>query len=284
MPVTTRWNIRAAQVIALLAAAVSPCPAAAQSRHTPDDAPHLGFDAAHYPGDSVMRAWRSSDSPYEWVGYYLAAPCRRDSSWVGHHGALAAMGWGLTAIYVGQQDWTQHARATNNAQRSDSQSTAPAKQGTGACASKFLTADQGASEAADAVARMRADGFAPQSIVYLDVELVTVVTPALRSYVNAWIDGVLRDGRYRPGVYCAKANAQTLYDAALARFRAAGKSGSPPFWVASTAGFETSLKPTDIGLSFAQIWQGKVGVTQRFGDAPLQIDVNVAARANPSAP
>src|SRR5213075_627653 len=35
---------------------------------------HLGFDTYEYPGDETMRAWKT-DAPYEWVGYYLPAPC-----------------------------------------------------------------------------------------------------------------------------------------------------------------------------------------------------------------
>lgn len=106
----------------------------------------------------------------------------------------------------------------------------------------------------------------------------------MREYFEAWIAGVLRDGRYRPGVYAAKSNAQTLYDAATAKFRAAGRSDKPPFWIASTAGFSETLKPADVGFPFAQIWQGRVGVRQTFRGVPLEVDVNVAAHRNPSAP
>src|SRR5688572_30839896 len=66
---------------------------------------HLGFDTYAYPGDEVMRAWRHKDVPYEWVGYYLPAPCHDGTTWVGKRERLAAMGWGMAVIYVGQQTW-----------------------------------------------------------------------------------------------------------------------------------------------------------------------------------
>lgn len=56
---------------------------------------HLGFDTYRYPGDAVMRAWRHSDVPYEWVGYYLPAPCHKGRTWMGKRERLANMagGW-----------------------------------------------------------------------------------------------------------------------------------------------------------------------------------------------
>src|SRR5438067_144329 len=43
---------------------------------------HMGFDTNVYPGDRAMRAWKASER-YEWVGYYLPAPCHKDASWAG---------------------------------------------------------------------------------------------------------------------------------------------------------------------------------------------------------
>jgi len=66
-----------------------------------------GFDIGVYPGDAAMRAWTHPASPYYWTGYYLPAPCHRDVTWSGKYNTIRAMGWGVAAIYVGQQDWTQ---------------------------------------------------------------------------------------------------------------------------------------------------------------------------------
>ncbi len=67
---------------------------------------HLGFDTYVYPGDDAMLAWRDDDVPYEWVGYYLPAPCHKSDSWSGKRATLTNMGWGLAVIYVGQQVWS----------------------------------------------------------------------------------------------------------------------------------------------------------------------------------
>src|SRR5688500_10108040 len=68
---------------------------------------HLGFDTYKYPGDAVMRDWRHGSVPYEWVGYYLPAPCHSGTTWMGKRQRLADMGWGMAVIYVGQQTWAK---------------------------------------------------------------------------------------------------------------------------------------------------------------------------------
>src|SRR6476620_2076069 len=85
---------------AMIAACAQPSPV--QTSPSPTPAPagpvkpvragHPGFDTNVYPGDAMMRAWRDA-SPYEWVGYYLPAPCHRDASWAGKREALIGMGW-----------------------------------------------------------------------------------------------------------------------------------------------------------------------------------------------
>jgi len=228
-----------------------------------------------------MSAWRYPSSPYRWAGYYLAAPCHRDVSWVGRRATITSMRWGAAAIYVGQQDWTQI--PADLAPLGARVNRTIANESLVTCSATLLSNAQGAGEAADAVAKMLADGFAVGSTIFLDVEYVTNVTPALLDHYQGWIAGVLRDGRYRPGVYAAKSNAQLLYDTAIAAYRAAGRGDSPPFWIASSVGFAGARKPSDVGLSFAQLWQGQFDVTQQFNGVSLIVDVDLATSANPSA-
>jgi hypothetical protein len=240
-----------------------------------------GFDASAYPGDAAMRAWLYPSSPYHWSGYYLVGPCHRDGSWTGKRATLVGMGWGLTAIYVGQQDWAHIPAAQANravGPESSLQSFAVT------CSASLLSASQGLAEAADAIDKMRADGFPDQSIVFLDVEYVTAVTPPLLDYYQAWISGILRDGHYQPGIYAAKSNATELYNTAVAAYRAAGRAGAPSFWIAASTGFSLGAKPTAVGLDFAQLWQGMFDVTQTWNGASIQIDVDVASMKSPSAP
>jgi hypothetical protein len=131
---------------------------------------------------------------------------------------------------------------------------------------------------------MHADGFPDKSVVFLDVEFVTTVTPALLTYYQAWIRGVLADGHYEPGIYAAKSNASTLHDAAADVYHSAGRSDGPPFWIASSSGFSTSVPPTASGFSYAKVWQGMFEVTQSYHGVTLQVDVNVAGVNSPSAP
>jgi hypothetical protein len=244
-----------------------------------------GFDTSIYPGDAAMSAWLFPSSPYYWSGYYLPAPCHRDVTWTNKYSTLHAMGWGLAAIYVGQQDWTQipqsivvrGADETTGASRSVASEQAT-------CSASLLTAEQGTLEAADAVAQLKSNGFPDRTAVFLDVEFVTSVTPALLTYYRAWISGIIRDGRYRVGVYAAKSNATTLYVAALDAMRAVGSSEQPVFWIASSSGFSLGQVPTAVGLDFAKLWQGMFDVTQTWNGKTILIDVDVASSRSPSAP
>jgi hypothetical protein len=249
----------------------APTPATAHPSTPADTArSYPGFDVGRYPGDSAMQAWKHPGSPYRWVGYYLSAPCRRDHSWDARYKTLTSMGWGVAAIYVGQQDWSQIPGA--NA------ATLPT------CSATLLTDGQGATEAADAANRMRADGFPDQSIVFLDIEHVQMVTPALLEYVRSWVSGVLADGHFRPGMYTDKANAPSFHTAASDAYAAAGRVASPPFWISSSQGFTPTVAPSDLGLSYARIWQGAFNVSQSWNGVTLTIDVDVASTPSPSAP
>jgi hypothetical protein len=209
-------------------------------------------------------------SSFHWVGYYLPAPCHRDTTWAGKLPTVTSLGWGVAAIYVGQQDWTN---ALGDITLLEQQVT---------CSASLLSADQGTVEAADAVAKLRADGFPDGTVVFLDIEPVNPVSQPLLDYYRAWIAGVLGDGHYKPGVYAVKSNASALYDVAIADLH--GARYTPPFWIASSAGFAMDRKPADSGLSFAQLWQGMFNVAQSFNGVTLTIDVNVAAKSSPSAP
>ena len=165
-------------------------------------------------------------SPYHWAGYYLArtvssrrhvgpASTRRSPRWAG----------ASTVIYVGQQDWTQIPTAPASPNRAvDRESSARAERrrcrrvGRGArdvLGVAAVDAIRDSIEAADAVAKMRADGFPRQSVVFLDIEFVTTVTPALLDYYRG-VDSrrARRRATIEPGMYAAKSNATTLHNAA----------------------------------------------------------------------
>jgi hypothetical protein len=240
-------------------------------------ATHLGFDTNKYPGDDVMRAWKDApDAPYSWVGYYLPAPCHKDGSWSGKRATLREMGWGIAIVYVGQQTWGRTPRPL-----SQSQIAALLRRGT-TCSADFLTAAQGAIEANDAIARTSAERFAPGSVIFLDVERMEVIPAAMRAYYRAWVARVLADGRFRPGIYAHKFNADRIYADVKAEFVAAGVDEEPRFWIASARDFDPSKSPTAVGHEFAGVWQGVIDVMRTVADVPLPIDINISEWASPS--
>ena len=235
-----------------------------------DSGPFRGFDTNRYPGDSIMHVWRETDA-YQWVGYYLPAPCHRDSSWAGTRASLEQMGWGTAVIYVGQQTW---GRTTRPGRALGDQSS---------CRADLLSAARGTMDADDAIARADSEGFAAGTVIFLDIEYMNTVTRPMRDYYTAWTARVLEDARYRPGYYAHTVNAETIYNDVVGVFARAGSSERPAFWVAGGRDFSPDKWPEDVGLTFAAAWQGVLDVVQSVGGVSLPIDVSVGDLPSPSA-
>ena len=248
-----------ALLLAIFAAGCASGPSVAPSPARAALPAHPGFDIDRYPGDAAMRAWRGA-APYEWVGFYLPAPCHRDPSWSGKRAALQAMGYGFAVLYVGQQQF-------------EGDTTRAAPGAPVVCSRTLLTAERGRADAADAAARTAAEGFPAGTTVFLDVERASRITPEMSAYVTAWVEALRRDGRYRPAIYAHRENAPALR--ALA--------GAIPFWVAGGAGFALDRTPQQSGVEFASVWQGLPG-PRSWGGITLTVDENVAATPSPSAP
>ena len=231
---------------------------------------HPGFDLGRYPGAEALAAWKDS-APYEWVGYYLSAPCHRDASWVGTRDDLTKAGWGMAILYVGQQAF-------------ETDTTPPDPTAPILCSRTLLTADRGRDDAADAVLKARSDGFAKGSVVFLDVGQMRQIPAEMAAYYSAWVDEMLRDGRFIPGTYAHRDNASELYALARAAYLRAGRTDSPPFWVASAGVFSLDQAPHASGFPFATIWQGVHDMDRSWGGVTLRVDENVAATPSPSEP
>lgn len=284
--------------LALIAAlaTLAGCGDAATAPKKTDTGIYQGFDTSIYPGDATMSAWMNPRSPYVWSGYYLPAPCHHDASWTGHRAGLSAMGWGLAAIYVGQQTWeglpneiptdfgVLRTTIPDRALQIAIDALGPPNATAATCSRTLLTTDQGTVEGDDAAARMAVEGFPTGSTVYLDVEYMNTVTQAIRDYVAAWVAQVLRDGRYSPGIYMHRSNAAEIRAAALIGYGTAGRSGEPMFWIASSTGFTRTSPPTATGLDYADLWQGILDVSETWNGATTNIDVNVSRLASPSSP
>lgn len=240
---------------------------------------HLGFDTHTYPGDKTMRAWKQAPgAPYRWVGYYLPSPCHKDASWTGKRQLLSAMGWGLAAIYVGQQTWGRTPGPLTAKQAASLQKTGAA------CNAGFISADRGAADGMDAIAQTQKEGFAPKSVVFLDIERMEKMPDVMRTYYRAWSRRLLQDGRYLPGVYVHAHNAQVVHDDLKAEFVAAGVTEEPRIWIASSRGFEEGKSPQEVGFTFAGVWQGLIDVGRAVANIKLPVDVNVSTWTSPSDP
>jgi hypothetical protein len=236
---------------------------------------HMGFDTNVYPGDKAMAAWKASGK-YEWVGYYLPAPCHKDASWSGKRERLVQMGWGMAVIYVGQQTWGRTPHPSSKAgQRA-------ARSGEMSCNADLVSGDRGTRDGEDAATKAAAEGFPRGTVVFLDVERMETMPQAMRDYYRAWAARVLADGRYRPGVYVHAHNAETVHDDLKAVFASAGNTEEPTIWVASGHNFSRDKAPTDVGQAFADVWQGMLDIVESNNGVKLPIDVNVAAVPSPS--
>ncbi len=260
---------------------------------------HLGFDTNVYPGDKAMDAWKRSGD-YEWVGYYLSAPCHKDDSWTGKRAHLVDNGWGLAVIYVGQQTWGQSygpttvkrvvvskksksAKHKRHVTRTMTRRTVTPVATTGdGCSASYVGAAQGRIDARDAIARATREGFATGTVVFLDVEHMDRIPQRMRDYYRAWTAAVLADGRYRPGVYAHTKNAGTIYDDVSDVYDQAGREDEPPFWVAGSSGFAPGRVPSDVGHAFASVWQGVLDVVRTHNGVKLPVDISVASVASPS--
>jgi hypothetical protein len=228
---------------------------------------HAGFDRLGYPGDDVMTAlWQGTN--LAWTGFYLApAPSQPNTSWMTKAAFLRGLGWGLAPIYVGQQ-WP------------------------GGPGSHVLTAAQGATDAADAVALADTAGIGEQSVIYLDIEIGGRLPAAYLDYVQAWIDGV-RGTRYRPGAYCSyldtPAQIQARNPDVFFWVFNINKYGKTQF-LAADGSFQTP-QVSQSGCMFATAWQyiqgaSNVPVPQGDGSSrPLSpVDFDTSTVLDPSQP
>ena len=227
---------------------------------------YLGFDTNIYPGDRTMKIW-AQDGTYDWVGFYLPAPCHKDDSWSDKRDTLLSMGWGLAVVYVGQQVWKT--------------SRKPRKGAT--CANMFITASRGVADGHDAINRVIAEGFPHGTVIFLDIERMDRIPASMKAYYSSWTRTVLEDGRYRVGYYTHHDNAAEIFRDVKAVLTAKGDTTEPPFWIAGrTKIFDTDKMPTDVGHAFAEVWQGLLDVTRTHAGIRLPIDVNVSGSRSPS--
>lgn len=223
-----------------------------------------GFDCGDYPGDDKLRAW-ALDGTYTWCGYYLLALCHGPKfiPWSGKYQFLRGLGLGLAVLYVGcQQD---------------------------GCGSGSLSRTQGQTDGNDTINKCNQEGFPQNAVVFLDVEHFDgAISDDMKSYYQGWVGAILDDGKFKPGTYCADSNANDLINAAQQEYAAHGlPGGNPAFWIVKndlTFDPQSSV-PSGSGISFANLWQGRIGVVgESHGGITISpIDQDVADSNDPSA-
>ncbi len=224
---------------------------------------HAGLDTGSFPGLNLLARW-FGHCPYTWLGYYLNSPCHtasRYKPWMGNWRSLVQQGWGLAILFVGYQ--------------------------ANGCGSDDLSRGVGESHGTATISLMgKAEGFANGCTVFLDVEFFESPIPApMSDYICGWIRALLDDGRFKPGIYCHTRNANEIFLSCEQEFAAAGRpDGRPLFWVTHpTIDFDLATSnPSDSGVAFADIWQGRANSTETYNDAPLLLDENVSLVGNPS--
>src|ERR1700742_912490 len=159
-------NVSAASTLRASSAAA---PAAAAEK-----GPFLGFDRNIYPGDDALPILRKT---FTFAGFWLGPPPgEKINTWKGKHELMKSLGFGFAALY--------RARPLNEVKKD-----AAAKQ-------KAVIDAKAAAEGA------KAEGFAPNTVIFLDIEDGGRLPPTFHNYLRTWADELSRAG-YRPGVYCS---------------------------------------------------------------------------------
>jgi hypothetical protein len=203
----------------------------------PAQAGYLGFDRNDYPGDASLKILRRT---FSYSGYWLNnPPGAKTNSWTGKRQTLQAAGFGFLVLFNGRI--YAEIKSAGDAAR------------------------LGMSDAAAAVSAAHAEGFPPQTIIFLDQEQGGRLLPEQRAYLHAWVDGVT-SAHFAAGVYCsgiaAREDSRTsIVTAEDIRENAGGRKIK--YWVVNDScppspGCTVSrknLSPGASGIPFADVWQ-----------------------------
>src|SRR5512136_2548122 len=134
---------------------------------------YLGFDRNEYPGDAALPILRKS---FEFSGYWLGPPPgEKANSWRGKREQLRSQGFGFLLLYPGRKS--------------------------GEIKNLSRAGRKGRSDARNAAAGAKKEGFAPHAIIFLDIEEGGRLSAEYHSYLRVWVT-MLSQAGYRPGVYC----------------------------------------------------------------------------------
>ena len=210
------------------------------------------MDRNDYPGDANMAALRKT---FGFTGYWLNSPPGADSNtWRGKRQIIQTMGYGFLLLFNGRE--YSYLKASGNAAR------------------------VGSADSAQAVRSAQREGFPKDSILFLDQEQGGRMLPEQRTYIHAWVDGVVHAG-YRAGVYCSgiafrESSSMSVVTANDIRDHAGGRDIH--FFIsndqcAPSPGCvfpQPPPSPGSSGVSFAEAWQ--------FAQSPRRPAMTAACR------
>jgi hypothetical protein len=245
----------------------------------------VGFDRNDYPGDAGLPVLRKS---FAFTSYWLSPPPgAKSNSWAGKRRVLESQGFGFLLLYRGR---------TSNEIRTNKMAT-----------------DMGLADARDAAVAAIREGFAEDSVIFLDEEEGGRYSPSQHLYLHSWAEE-LEKKHFRPGIYCSgimvdEGGGATVITANDIREHI-GVS-DVVFWVYNDAcppspgcvAPKNLVPPSASGVAYAAVWQyvrspreKKVArhcsgyATDGNCYAPEDtkhqwyLDMNVATTANPSGP
>jgi hypothetical protein len=135
---------------------------------------YLGFDRNVYPGDDAFPILRKT---FSFSSYWLSPPPEEKvNTWRGKRELLRSQGFGFAVLYRGRS--------------------------TGEIKTDAVAKQKGASDARSAADAAKAEGFAPGTIIFLDVEEGGRLPGSYHAYLRTWTDELAGAG-YRSGVYCS---------------------------------------------------------------------------------
>ncbi|HET9074237.1 MAG TPA: DUF1906 domain-containing protein [Solirubrobacteraceae bacterium] len=214
-----------------------------------------GFDACATPSASAMASWAGS-SPYGAVGIYIGGEnmaCAQPNltpDWVSTE---SAAGWHLVPIYVGLQ--------------------APGNACGCAALSPAQAANQGATDAATAVADAEAVGIGPGNPVYFDMEgytRSTATSDAVLAFLQAWTTQLHAQG-FLSGVYSSDASGI----ADLVSRYGSGYVEPDELWFAAWNGSASTQDGTIPASDWAndqRLHQFQGGVDETYGGVRMNVD------------
>jgi hypothetical protein len=230
------------KILALLLIPIIPVATSLSVRAAPFEAPqtaatYLGFDRNIYPGDDPIFLLRKT---FAFAGFWLSPPPgEKTNTWTGKRELLQSQGFGFLLLYRGVAN-------------SELNNLAGAQL-------------RGTSDAANATARAKAEGFAPGAIIFLDVEEGGRLTDTYHAYLRAWFAEIVRGG-FGEGVYCSAIPVKEDHTTTITTAEDIRRMNSTlkiKFWVYNDV-CPTSIgcsfprtppSPSRSGIAYASVWQ-----------------------------